>query len=542
MPKFGDRKSFEKWLTDKPREWAVVLAARVALRTVPFLADAEVRGDDDPLAAIVLPTLRATAAPWVAAEYPTHGAGLQAAAFDATVDAAAAGDAADAAYAAAAANAARAAAYAADSAVFAVYAADAARADAAANAAARADVATVVAFATTAATTAAFWRALGRDTDALEDGIAPEDLAGRSLWIAEGPEERPEIVDDSWLRLRSRLLDADPGWRVWTDWYQARLDGAPSNEALEVARALIPNEVWREGPKAVNAEIARLIEEHTPKRPDLPPALPTPVAFEMQDGALHRAPAPSVEAPVAGMENVWRGLIDLLEDLGAGGGGNDHRIGRLLDRCREALGGSFSELDPMRLGVHADRLNGYAERAGEIFLPTDEADFLRLNAELAHFVAQFPDWVGYRASLPEADPVAEQAAVGAAISAIGEIEQAAPGLIAPDARESLGELAEAATPEPTPDTTTPLAPPLARKSFLRATRDAFLKLGTWVLERVATGVQKGFEKGVEKHVEAVVCGGITLGFVALASAIAGTLPEFAWLGPVAAYLSRLFSS
>jgi hypothetical protein len=74
---------------------------------------------------------------------------------------------------------------------------------------------------------------------------------------------RPPI--QVWGTLRAALLAADQGWEVWTEWYEARLVGDaahPPNEALEIARATIPNEIWRHGPAAVNAEIKRLIAEH----------------------------------------------------------------------------------------------------------------------------------------------------------------------------------------------------------------------------------------------------------------------------------------
>lgn len=54
-------------------------------------------------------------------------------------------------------------------------------------------------------------------------------------------------------------------WEVWTDWYDARLAGdaaRPPIEALEVARLKIADEIWRQGPAAVNAEIQRLIDGH----------------------------------------------------------------------------------------------------------------------------------------------------------------------------------------------------------------------------------------------------------------------------------------
>lgn len=58
------------------------------------------------------------------------------------------------------------------------------------------------------------------------------------------------------------LLRANEDWEVWTEWYEARLAGHPAIEALEVARVMIAEEVWKQGPKVVNAEIRRLIEKH----------------------------------------------------------------------------------------------------------------------------------------------------------------------------------------------------------------------------------------------------------------------------------------
>jgi hypothetical protein len=56
-------------------------------------------------------------------------------------------------------------------------------------------------------------------------------------------------------------LDANEAWEVWTDWYEARLEAGPTDQAIEVARATIPGRAWEEGPKVVNAQIRRLLEE-----------------------------------------------------------------------------------------------------------------------------------------------------------------------------------------------------------------------------------------------------------------------------------------
>ena len=68
MPDFGN-------IRGKPREVAIVIAARSALRAVPTLATALARdGVREAGRNIVLPTFRGMAAPWATAEYPAHNA------------------------------------------------------------------------------------------------------------------------------------------------------------------------------------------------------------------------------------------------------------------------------------------------------------------------------------------------------------------------------------------------------------------------------------------------------------------------------------
>jgi hypothetical protein len=90
---------------------------------------------------------------------------------------------------------------------------------------------------------------------------------------------------------------------VWTDWYRARLEGESANKALEVARVLIANEIWKQGPRAVNAEIARLIAEHAPApESSAPPAEKPPDVPSQRAAAVepiwhdHRLTLPSEPA------------------------------------------------------------------------------------------------------------------------------------------------------------------------------------------------------------------------------------------------------
>lgn len=70
-----DTNKLEAWLLTKPKPVSVILAARAAQRAIMCgFPDLDVR--DDGQVGVILPTFRATAAPWVAAKYTTQGAEL----------------------------------------------------------------------------------------------------------------------------------------------------------------------------------------------------------------------------------------------------------------------------------------------------------------------------------------------------------------------------------------------------------------------------------------------------------------------------------
>ena len=243
----------EKWLNVLPgeqrRQVAVAIACRAALRVVPVV-ETWLRGDEGRAIDIVLPIFRAMAASWAVAVGPAGDAELRNAAHAAAAFAAPAlratdtTDAADAAYSAADAaySAAYAAAYAA--AVYAAYAAYAAARAAAADA----------------------WEAVKADVNAIVNGESVPEMVNTPLW----PNGTPAWVQELWDSMKRRLLAReDEHWEVWTNWYDVRLDPSkaipcysPPIEELERKRVLLPDELWQQGPAAVNAEIKRLIEEH----------------------------------------------------------------------------------------------------------------------------------------------------------------------------------------------------------------------------------------------------------------------------------------
>ena len=264
MVEFAKADDVKAWLVaieprERRREVAIALAARAALRVLPLLGRELRRGKrthDEILSTFILPPLRATALTWVAAKYPGRGHALGSAAFAVAFDAFAHTEADDpAAHDAARATTAAFVTLEAADAAFAAADAAFAAVDAASFAAAPNDDAAIFA--------AAFADAADASNDAalIDSGRSAAELAGIPLW----PNGAPDWASDAWRTFKSDLLSADQNWEVWTDWYEARLIGDaahPPNEALEVARATIPDEIWRQGPAVVNAEIKRLIDEH----------------------------------------------------------------------------------------------------------------------------------------------------------------------------------------------------------------------------------------------------------------------------------------
>ena len=71
----------------------------------------------------------------------------------------------------------------------------------------------------------------------------------------------PDHVSEAWAQLKRALLAAGEDWEVWTDWYEDRLVGRSANWRTELARTKIDEEIWRQGPKVVNATIRRIIDD-----------------------------------------------------------------------------------------------------------------------------------------------------------------------------------------------------------------------------------------------------------------------------------------
>jgi hypothetical protein len=363
MVDFSDRRDIKRWLNainpaKRRREVVVAMAARASLRVTPRLrlSLGKSRSRATVLSNWVLPSLRATALAWATAKYPARGSELRGYADAAAYAAGVAASAADEAYP-----------YAPDvyTAIDASNAANAAAASAAhPAAAARADdaAASAAAYAIAHATDAcdadtAFVAACASDVALIDGGGSSSELMEFPLW----PNRAPDWATEAWTDLRAALLAAAEGWEVWTNWYDARLAGDADhspNEALEIARATIPDEIWKQSPAVVNAEIKRLIAEHKggapvdveePPQPE-PSLQQRPAAFQFRvvDDKIDASPedARPIDA---------QGARDLYDEAKRKARHLEHRLQRAqadvdlrahVDLLLTRLGESYPEMRP----------------------------------------------------------------------------------------------------------------------------------------------------------------------------------------------------
>ena len=200
MFEITSRNELREWLKDKPRECAQVVAARAALRVLPYAFQHSIAHDW--IAKFALALFRANAISWAARNFPAHD--MSDAAIRAT----------DAATPAArtgishAAHAAANAAYAAHSAI--------GTASAAANAAYAASRGN---------SRDAAWNNISVDCEWLDTA---SDRATAALRLTREPlrlRAAPKRWQSDWGTATARVLRLDPSYQVWIDWYNRRIKG-----------------------------------------------------------------------------------------------------------------------------------------------------------------------------------------------------------------------------------------------------------------------------------------------------------------------------
>ena len=431
----------QQWFKRQPREVSVSLCVRAALRTLPLMFDA--REESNFLSTIVLRSFRASASSWAVAQYPNSGKDVPGdvaeygdgvpgyvgnaagAIFNAAI-ASLADDVMDVSFVAAAAL----------SESFSALV-DAADSRGAAVAAVLADMETI------------------RGHSGTERTALALELARAKLW----PDRAPGWAFRAWGVLRQTLLAADENWEVWTSWYEDRLLGSPSlGEAFDIAVATLPDELWRQGPKIVNAEIRRLIEAHTPPEP-IPAQGAGPHFGLSPELKIALAPPPELDAEGNNLARIQQLLPlvrqaadDLAENLNPN---TQPQVSRNLTDYRAAIAGKPDAIawgTVFGLGVRLDNAAAAARREiiDRMKEPLEDAAQEALDSVLTLHGPLILATAEGRELSDEADRFRltrdQQAALRADAQAIAEQLKSSPEIVEPSAAdlgqkaaESIGE-------------------------------------------------------------------------------------------------------
>jgi len=128
---------------------------------------------------------------------------------------------------------------------------------------------------------------------------------------------------------------------VWTGWYDGRLAGRASRgEEFDLAVATLPDELWENGPAAVNHRIQELIDEHTPPEP-IPAQGPGPHFALSPDLKIALAPPTDIDADGNNLGRI-RQLLPLVRQAAGDLAGHvspnsQPEINRNLTQYREAI-------------------------------------------------------------------------------------------------------------------------------------------------------------------------------------------------------------
>ncbi|MEM0990678.1 MAG: hypothetical protein AAGK00_17555 [Pseudomonadota bacterium] len=125
----------------------------------------------------------------------------------------------------------------------------------------------------------AVWQVVENDCTRLELLEEHELINQSALWPM--PSAVPEDWSIYWAALKDHLRATDEGWDYWINWYEDIIQGRPRDQNLELKIIQIDDEIWKSGPKPLNAEIAGIVAVQ-PVRNESPKASFDPVKVREQ--------------------------------------------------------------------------------------------------------------------------------------------------------------------------------------------------------------------------------------------------------------------
>lgn len=552
IPNPRDYSALQNWFAAKPLSWSIAIAARLALRAMPWAAPR--RASRRVAETVILPLFRAIAIARFAAVCPTRAEASAAAAKTAADAAVSVSDVvADdvVAYDVAHARIARAAAHTAADAAEAVASIaidnliSAVAATRAAAYVAEDVTRPAVAEDVTRAATAAAAAALEYDCSRLMEGQSPQQLGHAKLWFANPPRD----VLDRWRQASQQLRALGGHWGVWVDWYDAMLAGSPPapsrSEAWEMAYTDVEEPLpWEDGALAVNMGIsARLAKLATST---VPAQSPAPIRVEERAGKIGRVADHGSSLLTAERDfDAWRTpVVKHIQELASG----DFRQGTNHSRARDRLvalerlmQGSIWEVkeQQFRIGYEIERLEGLvtAYRVGADDMPILNAatleDLGKLSIALKMGIDKLERWNEFRQRAiddPAREASANRQAVAEVSNKIADEMERNPDYFHPELPASFRFLAEAVR-DPKGATK------VVVYGVVKSAENVLAFLGQRALGIGAKTID-GAEQGISKAVAA----SLLIGLSSAALQLSGALPlGLAWLKPLLETVARMVS-
>jgi hypothetical protein len=442
MQKIYNRKGIFRWLKANGFKAQIVITARATLRAVPALGSLKDSGKLNTAGStIILPAFRAMTAPWIGAQFSSDDLTLRTAAASAASVASIseAGEfifavegesgaassvlaaSSDASYSAANPDDTNAATSAIMNAI------DAIEQAAGGMHSSESILKNYSELAASELARETAMEAINNDALAIEQGVSADVLANSKLW----PEGMPEWAQYAWVELKGKMLESNQGWEVWTSWYESRLLGERPNQALEIAHATIPDEIWEQDPQTVNAYINRLVATHNQSDVDsgrrdsgetasglIPASKAATVEPIWEDGVL-KIPEGAASADLddseftAAFAGLRSELIQFAADL-TSEANIDQRFVAFIQRVASRIPNAVPpQHELFRLGHDEEVFAGYATSVNEQWPDFLASRYRALSQQFNRTIRQAPLWREFKQNAAKQSLTSNQVAAAA---------------------------------------------------------------------------------------------------------------------------------